>query len=229
MPHRDRPGFFHPDDFHSEQLRVVDAQRPLATADAVQAWATGAAKLAIALIGVTAYPGSPVWLGMLVMLPLAPFSRTPRCRMLRSTPATPPNLPRACAATRRGGHGRAVEARGLRTAHGDAVWNFRLEPGERLLVQDPSGCGKTTMLETLAGLRAPASVQALTPSGTRLFAEDAWVFATTARDNLRVAAPSLDGATATAVLAAVGFDFPLDFPLANGPCCRRRCSLVNAC
>lgn len=136
--------------------------------------------------------------------------------MLRSTPATPPNLPRACAATRRGGHGRAVEARGLRTAHGDAVWNFRLEPGERLLVQDPSGCGKTTMLETLAGLRAPASVQALAPSGTRLFAEDAWVFATTARDNLRVAAPSLDGATATAVLAAVGFDFPLDFPLANG-------------
>lgn len=136
--------------------------------------------------------------------------------MLRSTPATPPNLPRACAATRRGGHGRALEARGLRTAHGDAVWNFRLEPGERLLVQDPSGCGKTTMLETLAGLRAPASVQALAPSGTRLFAEDAWVFATTARDNLRVAAPSLDGATATAVLAAVGFNFPLDFPLANG-------------
>ncbi|WP_234958709.1 hypothetical protein [Corynebacterium appendicis] len=73
MPHRDRPGFFHPDDFHSEQLRVVDAQRPLATADAVQAWATGAATLAIALIGVTAYPGSPVWLGMLVMLPLAAF------------------------------------------------------------------------------------------------------------------------------------------------------------
>lgn len=81
-----------------------------------------------------------------------------------------------------------------------------------VLVQDPSGCGKTTMLKTLAGLRAPASVQALAPSGTRLFAEDAWVFTTTARDNLRVATPSLDDATATAVLAAVGFDFPL----ANG-------------
>ncbi|WKK62317.1 hypothetical protein QYQ98_00460 [Corynebacterium sp. P3-F1] len=68
------------------------------------------------------------------------------------------------------------------------------------------------MLKTLAGLRAPASVQALAPFGTRLFAEDAGVFTTTARNNLRVAAPSLDDATATAVLAAV----EIDFPLANG-------------
>lgn len=204
---------------------VVDAQRPLATADAVQAWATGAVTLAITLIGVTAYPGSPVWLGMLVMLPLAAFEShaalpdaavhardaaesAARLRRILTHPTPPPP-----AAADTGG---VVEARGLRTTHGDAVWDFRLEPGERLLVQGPSGCGKTTMLETLAGLRAPAAGEALAPAGTRLFAEDAWVFATTVRDNLLVAAPSLDDATATAVLAAVGFEFPLDFLLANG-------------
>ncbi|MCA0442724.1 ATP-binding cassette domain-containing protein [Corynebacterium amycolatum] len=109
-----------------------------------------------------------------------------------------------------------VEARDLRTIYGDTVWNLRVEPGERLLVRGPSGSGKTTMLETIAGLVPAASGEATAPARTRFYAEDAWVFSTSVRENLRVGTPELDDTLATRVLSAVGFPFDLDFVLDNG-------------
>ena len=109
-----------------------------------------------------------------------------------------------------------VEARDLRTIYCNTVWNLRVEPGERLLVRGPSGSGKTTMLETLAGLVPAASGEATAPASTRFYAEDAWVFSTSVRENLRVGTPELDDTLATRVLSAVGFPFDLDFVLDNG-------------
>ncbi|AWB82013.1 hypothetical protein C3B44_06335 [Corynebacterium yudongzhengii] len=104
----------------------------------------------------------------------------------------------------------------LNTAWGDQVWNFALDPGERLLVSGPTGAGKTTLLQTIAGLNAPISGSVSAPQNTRFFAEDAWIFSTTVRENLRVGAPELDDALAKQVLKAVGFPFGLDVVVDNG-------------
>jgi ATP-binding cassette subfamily C protein CydC len=82
-----------------------------------------------------------------------------------------------------------------------------LSPGRRIAVVGASGCGKTTLLLTLAGLIPPAGGR-LTLAGTgrpeteldridpgvlrrtvSFTAEDAHVFTTTVRENLRVADP----------------------------------------
>ncbi|MGP9844174.1 thiol reductant ABC exporter subunit CydC [Brachybacterium sp. 107] len=87
-----------------------------------------------------------------------------------------------------------------------------LPPGSRLAVVGPSGSGKSTLLATLAGLLEPLSGQVELDSGEPLrsdvvmFAEDAHVFATTLRENLRVVRGDLEDSTATAALAAVGLD-----------------------
>lgn len=72
------------------------------------------------------------------------------------------------------------------------------------------------MLETIAGLVPAASGEATAPARTRFYAEDAWVFSTSVRENLRVGTPELDDTLATRVLSAVGFPFDLDFVLDNG-------------
>ena len=62
-----------------------------------------------------------------------------------------------------------------------------LSPGERLAVSGRSGCGKTTMVETLLGLRDASTI-----SGREAFAwlpQDAGLVAGTVRDNLRLGAP----------------------------------------
>ena len=87
-----------------------------------------------------------------------------------------------------------------------------LPSGSRLAVVGPSGSGKSTLLATLAGLLEPLAGQVELESGNPLrsgvvmFAEDAHVFATTLRENLRVVRGDLDDSTATAALAAVGLD-----------------------
>ncbi|MGP9681010.1 thiol reductant ABC exporter subunit CydC [Brachybacterium sp. AOP3-A1-3] len=87
-----------------------------------------------------------------------------------------------------------------------------LPPGSRLAVVGPSGSGKSTLLATLAGLLEPLAGQVELDSGEPLrsdvvmFAEDAHVFATTLRENLRVVRGDLEDSTATAALAAVGLD-----------------------
>lgn len=94
-----------------------------------------------------------------------------------------------------------------------------LAPGSRLAVVGASGSGKSTLLATLAGLLEPlaGSVQldgvdiaSLPPHQVRqqvvMLAEDAHVFATSVRENLRVVRGDLDDRTARSALHAVGLD-----------------------
>ena len=80
-----------------------------------------------------------------------------------------------------------------------------LPAGRRIAVVGPSGSGKSTLLLTLAGLLAPVGgritldgvdLGELAPDQVRrtvhLCADDAHIFTTTVRENLRVAAPGAD-------------------------------------
>ena len=99
-------------------------------------------------------------------------------------------------------------------------FDLDLAPGRRVAVVGGSGCGKTTLLLTLAGLlparagrvRLVAPVEAdladVDPATLRrtlsLTAEDAHVFTTTVRENLRVARPDADDAALEAALDRAG-------------------------
>ena len=92
-----------------------------------------------------------------------------------------------------------------------------LPAGSRLAIVGASGSGKSTLLATLAGLLDPLAgrveldgedLAALDPAeiraGVTMFAEDAHVFATTVRENLKVVRADLDDAQIRAALSAVG-------------------------
>ncbi|MGB3708109.1 thiol reductant ABC exporter subunit CydC [Gordonia sp. (in: high G+C Gram-positive bacteria)] len=69
--------------------------------------------------------------------------------------------------------------------------NLDLAPGSRLVVVGPSGIGKSTLLMTLAGLIPPLSGTVEVSGGSLresvcFFADDAHIFSTTVRENLRV-------------------------------------------
>lgn len=102
-------------------------------------------------------------------------------------------------------------------------FDLDLTPGRRVAVTGGSGCGKTTLLLTLAGLLPPragrlrvaagagapgvdlADVAPATVRRTVSFtAEDAHVFTTTVRENLRVARPDADDAELDAALDRAG-------------------------
>lgn len=207
----------------ASQQTVLSA-RPLVYSDAITAWATGVAALLVTLIAAYGYQGNPVWLGMLVMIPLAAFEahgpladaathaaevRAPAAR-LRTLVESPqaPHVERISTT--------AVHADNLHTLYGDTVWDFSLAPGERMIVRGPSGSGKTTMLRTVAGLLAPANGSVTQPEGARFFAEDSWIFSTTVRENIRVAAPHATDEEMEDVLKALDFDFGLDEMLPDG-------------
>lgn len=200
------------------------ARQSLAVAEALQTWMTGAAALGVAACAGVFYTGEPTWLGMLVMLSLAAFESH---AALPDAARAAEDASRAAARLRALNTGvertvdppartARVSASGLRTIHGDQTWDFSLDPGQRLLIRGPSGAGKTTMLQTVAGLLPAAAGTVTAPENTRFFAEDGWIFSTSVRENLRVAAPALDDATAAAVLDAVGLTFGLDAVLDNG-------------
>lgn len=96
--------------------------------------------------------------------------------ILRHTPQAPPTLEGVPALT---------------------ILGETLQPGERLAVVGRSGCGKTTAIETLLGLRSE------TPYPRAAFAwlpQDAGLIAGTVRDNLRLAAPKVTDDQLWAVL-----------------------------
>lgn len=97
--------------------------------------------------------------------------------------------------------------------------DLELPAGSRLAVLGASGSGKSTLLATLAGLLEPlagrveldgtdlAELEApAVRARVTMFAEDAHVFATTLRENLKVVRGDLEDAQIVAALAAVGLD-----------------------
>jgi len=98
-----------------------------------------------------------------------------------------------------------------------APLDLDLASGARVAITGASGAGKSTLVSTLAGLLAPlagsirldgADLQELPEAAVReamvLFAEDAHVFATTVRENLRVARGDASDEEILAALTATG-------------------------
>ncbi|WP_114855669.1 thiol reductant ABC exporter subunit CydC [Brachybacterium sp. YJGR34] len=149
--------------------------------------------------------------------------------LVGTSDAPAPSAPTDAASAPAGGAVPHPRSAALRAVGLDAGWSpqsprlealdLDLPPGSRLAVVGPSGCGKSTLLATLAGLLDPLAGQveldghdlrALPPAQVRaavtLFAEDAHLFATTVRENLRVVRGDLEDEEALAALAAVGLE-----------------------
>ena len=209
----------------------VSADRPLAPAAAAEAWTTGITVVVLLALGAWTYTGEPTWLGMLIMLPLAAFeshgplaaaaihadeAAAAQRRLAAIIDASPEEPP--AAEPEQPVH---LRARDLECRWGGWTWDLDLPPGARRLIRGPSGCGKTTFLLTLAGLLEPVGGH-LSPgraerrAAVRVHTEDEWVFATTIRENLRVADPQVSEEVMREVLEAVGLDLDPDLLLADG-------------
>lgn len=209
------------------------AGKPAAVAEAMPTAAIGASVLGavVAAIGM-AHAVAPTTLAVLMLLPLSAFeamtplpaaavqltrSRIAARRLLELTATEPPRP--AGSAPRPTGPGRLTAD--IHSGHDGAVRASRvtldLPPGARLAVTGASGCGKTTLLMTLAGLLPPLQGQvvldgvALSELDERelaraivFFAEDAHVFATTVRDNLLAARGDCPDDELTDALKTVG-------------------------
>lgn len=92
-----------------------------------------------------------------------------------------------------------------------------LHPGSRLVVTGPSGVGKSTLLLTLAGLLPPVAGEVAAVdeadrstvglrSASCYFAEEAHIFSTTVRENLRVARGDVTDEEIGSALVAVGLE-----------------------
>jgi ATP-binding cassette subfamily C protein CydC len=137
---------------------------------------------------------------------------------------TPPALvPRAAAAPAPAADG--LRVRGLRVRYGpDEPWaldgvDLDVPPGRRIAVVGPSGSGKSTLAAVLFRFRDPDDgtvhmdgddVTALPADTVRArvtgMPQDPHLFASTVRENLRMARPDATDADLRAVLARVGLD-----------------------
>lgn len=208
----------------------VEAERPEAVGQGIHAWATGLTAATVLILAMLTYQGDPTWLGMLIMLPLAAFeahgelakaavhadeAQLAARRLVdlaggTDIPTPPDTHPAPLADVH-------LRAQNLATVYGEATWDLDLPPGGRMLIRGPSGCGKTSLLLTVAGLLPPDSGsvsiggqavseidEGVLRATVRVHTEDEWVFATTVRENLRVANPSADDELLHEVLGAVG-------------------------
>jgi ATP-binding cassette subfamily C protein CydC len=199
-----------------ERTRELDrAARPAAAAAFLATGAAGAAVLGCLLLGARAVEAgalSPVMLAVVTLLPLAAAEITAtlpaaavtlvRARvaagrlaeLLDAPPAVAPEpLPRP--------PGLLARARGLTCGWPgrDPVLSgvdLDLRRGDRVAVVGASGTGKTTLLRALAE-RIPGAVHTT---------EDAHVFATTVRENLRIADPGASDEALVAALRGVGLE-----------------------
>lgn len=158
------------------------AARPAALAASVDTLALGLAVLGSLAVGLPAVESgrlAPVWLAVIVLLPLSAFEATAnlgpasvqlvtsagaavriadlldRAEESAATAPTPTDLPPVS------DHGPVLVARDLAVGWpgGPVVASgidLELRPGQRLVVVGPSGIGKSTVLATLAGLLPPA-------------------------------------------------------------------------
>ncbi|WP_043450651.1 thiol reductant ABC exporter subunit CydC [Jongsikchunia kroppenstedtii] len=187
--------------------------------------AIGISVIAALLVAITlSRTASPMEVGILVLLPLRAFeavapmteaalqfqrSRSAARRLLRlldgadaASVAEPP-APRA---------DERLVAAGLRwspeSAAGGAILgpaaglDLTLGPGERVVVVGPNGCGKTTLLLTLAGLLPPAA--GTVDGAATYFPDDGHVFTTSVRENLLVAKGDATEAECASALHRVG-------------------------
>jgi ATP-binding cassette subfamily C protein CydC len=210
------------------------AARPAAVAEAMPTAAIGISVLGAVVAGISMAPlTAPTTLAVLMLLPLSAFeamtplpaaavalarSRIAAQRLFDLAPP-PPAAESAASASLPAGTGRlSADARSGRpeAAQSTSV-TLELAPGDRLAVTGASGCGKTTLLMTLAGLLPPLQGRVLLdetevsqfderelPGAVSFFAEDAHIFDTTVRDNLLVARGDCSDDELEDALAAVG-------------------------
>jgi len=210
---------------HARVRAERQGNRWAAAGTAVLPATIGVSVIAALLVAVTlSRTASPMAVGILVLLPLSAFesvapmteaalqfqrSRSAARRLLRlldgageASVAEPP-------AARADGR---LVATGLRwspepdaaeTILGPAAGlDLTLEPGERVAVIGPNGCGKTTLLLTLAGLLPPAA--GTVDGSATYFPDDGHVFATSVRENLLVAKGDATAAECESALDHVG-------------------------
>ena len=218
-------------------------ERPLALASGLTTLTEGLTALSFLGIGILAYThiNEPTWLGMMILLPLAAFESHhalpeafshPTQRILAMTrksasetaPVTPPgnSAPEITITGTAVGDSPAVSVRNLVPRPGGPAWNLDVGFGQCAVIKAPSGYGKTSLLEAIAGALTPAAGTVSLARGddtprrrlVRLHEEDEWIFGTTVRENLVIANP--DRNDYEEVCEAVGFPLPLDTVLADG-------------
>lgn len=223
---------------HRSTSALVSSERPLAWAAALEKLAVGLTVTLVLVVGLRWYSDDPTWLGLLVLLPLAAFeSHGPlasaaialsdaRDAAHRLRPLTAIDAPAGDEIP--GAFDIAVTD--LVPLHGSKSWSLSAPFGSRHLIQGPSGIGKTSLLLAIAGLLPIRSgscsigsvpVAQIDPAWLRqhihAHPEDEWVFATTIRQNLLVAAPRASESLMREVLGAVGLgNFDLDQLLPAG-------------